>query len=203
MAAACTRTICARWARGIRCGSGLLGEARRNQALRDLRREINEAYRAQIAARRCARQSKAAGKLPDIRYAPFAASGERSLVVCVADCHYGAEWTIRGLRDEVINAYSPEIFEARMAGLLSQLRHILEKEQTSHVALLLCGDALDGMLRASQLMRLRWGAVESCMRFAEYMADGSVRWRCMQTSKSTAWMATIRRSGRWAAARGI
>lgn len=163
---------------GIRLAmeAGLLGgQMTRSeiQALRDLRREINEAYRAQDRSEALrAAVEEAAGKLPDIRIcpAPLAASGERSLVVCVADCHYGAEWTIRGLRDEVINAYSPEIFEARMAELLSQLRHILEKEQTSHVALLLCGDALDGMLRASQLMQLRWGAVESCMRFAEYMA---------------------------------
>lgn len=27
------------------------------------------------------------------------------------------------------------------------------------------------MLRASQLMKLRWGVVESCMRFSEYMAQ--------------------------------
>lgn len=31
----------------------------------------------------------------------------------------------------------------------------------------MCGDSLDGMLRASQLMKLRWGIVESCMRLAE------------------------------------
>jgi len=33
----------------------------------------------------------------------------------------------------------------------------------------MAGDSLDGMLRASQLAKLRWGVVESCMRFAEYM----------------------------------
>ena len=74
------------------------------------------------------------------------------------------------MREEVLNAYSPEIFEARMADLLGQVRAILERERLSHVVLLLCGDALDGMLRSSQLMRLRWGVVESCMRYAEYMA---------------------------------
>lgn len=116
---------------------------------------------------------RAAKSLPDIQIVPQTRRGgqkERSLVLCVADCHYGAEWTIRGLREEVLNAYSPEIFETRMAGLLGQVREILEKEQISHVVLLLCGDALDGMLRSSQLMRLRWGVVESCMRYAEYMA---------------------------------
>lgn len=70
----------------------------------------------------------------------------------------------------MINAYNPEIFEERMSNLLSQVRMILEKEEIGHVTLLLCGDSLDGMLRTSQLMRLRWGMVESCMRFAEYLA---------------------------------
>jgi len=33
----------------------------------------------------------------------------------------------------------------------------------------MAGDSLDGMLRASQLSKLRWGMVESCVRFSEYM----------------------------------
>ena len=53
-----------------------------------------------------------------------------------------------------------------MAGLLGQVWEILEKERISHVVLL-CVDALDGMLRFSQLLWLRWGEVESCMRYAE------------------------------------
>ena len=144
------------------------------QKLRDLRREINEAYRAQNRSE-ALRQAvaEAAARLPEIKipyYAPAGDAADRSLVVCIADCHYGAEWNVRGLRDETLNAYSPEIFERRMALLLRELVTILEKEGLCHVALLLCGDALDGMLRSSQLMRLRWGVVESCMRYAEYMA---------------------------------
>ena len=77
-----------------------------------------------------------------------------------------AEWKIRGLRNEVLNTCSPEILEARMAGLLGQVWEILEKERISHVVLL-CVDALDGMLRFSQLVWLRWGEVESCMRYAD------------------------------------
>lgn len=97
--------------------------------------------------------------------------GKRTLVLCIADCHFGAEWTVRGLRNEILNSYSPEIFYARMGELLVQVRDILEKEKISDVQLLICGDSLDGMLRASQLMKLRWGVVESCMRFSEYMAQ--------------------------------
>lgn len=115
--------------------------------------------------------------MPRIQVSPrerFHDDESQSLVVCIADCHYGAEWTIRGLQGEALNTYSPEIFEARMATLLGEIKAILEKEGIGHVVILLCGDALDGMLRNSQLMRLRWGVVESCMRYAEYMAQ----WVC-------------------------
>ena len=82
--------------------------------------------------------------------------GKRTLVLCIADCHFGAEWTVRGLRGEVLNSYTPEVFYERMSMLLFQTRLILEKEQIGDVQLLICGDSLDGMLRASQLMKLRW-----------------------------------------------
>ena len=124
------------------------------QKLRDLRREINEAYRAQNRSE-ALRQAvtEAAAKLPEIKIpycVPTGDDADRSLVVCVADCHYGAEWDIKGLRDETLNAYSPEIFERRMALLLREIVAILEKEGIGHVVMLLCGDALDGMLRSSQ-----------------------------------------------------
>jgi len=72
------------------------------------------------------------------------------------------------LQGEVINAYSPEAFEERMRKLLTETLTIIEKEQITHIDMVMCGDALDGMLRASQLMKLRWGVVESCMRLSEY-----------------------------------
>lgn len=58
-----------------------------------------------------------------------------------------------------------------MEALLNQVYAILHKEQITHVDLLICGDSLDGMLRSSQLMKLRYGIVESCMRLAEYMTQ--------------------------------
>lgn len=97
--------------------------------------------------------------------------GRKTLVLCIADCHYGAIWTVHGLRGEVLNHYDPDVFQRRMEDLLAQVRMILAREQIGDVELLLCGDSLDGMLRASQLMKLRWGVVESCMRFSEYMAQ--------------------------------
>ena len=98
-------------------------------------------------------------------------NGNKTLVLCIADSHFGAEWTVRGLRGEVLNHYDPEVFFERMDNLLAQTRDILEKEEIHEVQLLLCGDSLDGMLRNSQLMKLRWGVVESCMRYAEYLSQ--------------------------------
>ena len=102
---------------------------------------------------------------------PIAPIGKRTLVLCVADCHYGAEWIVRGLRGEILNPYNPAVFGERMDDLLAQVREIIVKENISDVQLLLCGDSLDGMLRNSQLMKLRWGVIESCMRFSEHMAQ--------------------------------
>ena len=102
---------------------------------------------------------------------PIEPIGKRTLVLCVADCHYGAEWIVRGLRGEILNRYNPEVFAERMDDLLLQVRDIIDRESISDVQLLLCGDSLDGMLRPSQLMKLRWGVIESCMRFSEHMAQ--------------------------------
>ena len=145
------------------------------QQLRDLRNEINETYRAK--SRSEALQDaviRAAKEMPPV-FVPATVNrrtiGKRTLVLCIADCHYGAEWTVHGLRGEILNRYDPDVFCARMENLLQQTRMILEREQIGDVQLLLCGDSLDGMLRSSQLMKLRWGVVESCMRFSEYMAQ--------------------------------
>lgn len=97
-------------------------------------------------------------------------SENKSLVLVIADTHYGAEWTVHGLQGEVVNRYSPEIFEDRMLELLDHTITIIEKEEVSKVYVMLAGDALDGMLRPSQLLLLKYGVIESAMRFAEYFA---------------------------------
>ena len=91
-------------------------------------------------------------------------------MLCLGDFHFGAEWEVKGLYGEIINRYDPEVFERRMSDLLGQTTEILLKEDIHDVVLLMCGDSLDGMLRPSQLMKLRWGAVESCIRVSEYMS---------------------------------
>ena len=75
------------------------------QQLRDLRNEINETYRSS-ARSDALRDSviRAAKEMPPIvspRTAAPHSVGSKTLVLCIADCHYGAEWVIRGLHGEV------------------------------------------------------------------------------------------------------
>lgn len=149
------------------------------QKLRDLRREINESYRAD-ARSEALRDAviQAAGMLSPLEVkvtVPIQTSSNRSLLLAMGDMHYGAEWNVKGLLGETINAYSPEVFEQRMEMLLKEALTILRREDISHVDLMMCGDAMDGMLRSSQLLKLRWGIVESCMRLSEYLANWIAR----------------------------
>ena len=87
------------------------------------------------------------------------------------DAHYGAEFEIRGLYNEIINAYTPEIFEERMNELMAKAISVIHKEGISELYVCDLGDQIDGMLRISQLMKLRFGVVESTIRYAEFMAN--------------------------------
>lgn len=92
-------------------------------------------------------------------------------ILCYGDDHYGTEFEIRGLHGEIINAYSPEIFEQRMHLLLVEAVRKVIKNGFTKLKVYSFGDELDGILRVSQLMKLRYGVVESAMRYAEYISQ--------------------------------
>lgn len=100
---------------------------------------------------------------------------ERCGVLIFGDTHYGKEFTVNGLRGEIINAYSPEIFEERMNRLLAETIQYCQKENLSYIKVLCLGDCLDGYLRHSQAYSLRYGVVESAIKFADYMAQWFMR----------------------------
>ena len=68
-------------------------------------------------------------KVPN-RIMPIHSSREGTLLL--ADTHYGVELKIVGLFGEILNEYSPEIFESRMWDLLNQVIEICEKEGLHH-----------------------------------------------------------------------
>lgn len=96
---------------------------------------------------------------------------DRYAVLVIADMHYGADFTLYGINNEIINSYNPDIFEQRMNLLLSETIDYLKKENINHIKVFNLGDSLDGFLRNSQIWSLRYGVVESAIRFGTYMGN--------------------------------
>lgn len=102
---------------------------------------------------------------------PYCAGKEKEYLLLFGDEHYGAEFELRGLMGEIINAYSPEIFEERMWKLLDAVREIVQDNGIGMLHVMSMGDFCDGVLRVGQLMKLRYGVVESTVRYMEFMAN--------------------------------
>lgn len=97
--------------------------------------------------------------------------GSREYVLLFGDEHYGAEFEIKGLMGDVINSYSPEIFEQRMNELFRQVVKIIKDRGITNLHLHLLGDAIAGLLRPSQLVHLRYGVVDSTIKYANFISD--------------------------------
>lgn len=101
------------------------------------------------------------------RVIPF--HSNREGVLLLADAHYGAEFKIVGLFGETLNEYSPEIFEARMWDLLNQVVEICLKEGFDSLNVYDLGDEIDGLLRVSQLWKLRYGVIDSAVYYGRFI----------------------------------
>lgn len=97
--------------------------------------------------------------------------GEREGVLCLADCHFGKEFKIHGLFNEIINAYSPEVFYSRMTQVYNETLEQVKKENLSVIHIFNLGDSVEGFIRNSQLWSLRWGVIDSATIFGNYMGD--------------------------------
>ncbi len=95
----------------------------------------------------------------------------KSAILAFGDEHYGTEFTIYGLHGEVINSYSPEIFEQRMWTLFYKVLEIIKKEDLTTLYVFALGDFTDGVLRCSQLMKLRYGVVEGTVKYANFISN--------------------------------
>ena len=95
--------------------------------------------------------------------------GDREGCLIIADPHYGVELSIKGLFGETLNEYSPEIFEQRMWNLLEQTIDIVQREGFTALNVYDMGDSIDGLLRVSQLMKLRYGVIESTVRYGRFI----------------------------------
>lgn len=95
---------------------------------------------------------------------------ERCGILCIADSHYGKDVVVKGLNGEIINQYNPEIFEERMEQLLSEVVEFCKKENLYNIKVFNLGDSIDGLLRQSQIWNLRFGVVQSAIRYGDYMS---------------------------------
>lgn len=95
----------------------------------------------------------------------------KEYVLMFGDEHVGCEFEIRGLMGEVINAYSPEIFVERMMKLLDYVKNFVAEKHIETMHVFSMGDFTDGVLRVGQLMKLRWGVVDSTVKYMEFISD--------------------------------
>jgi hypothetical protein len=96
---------------------------------------------------------------------------KRAGILDFADQHFGKDYKIYGLRDEIINEYSPEIFYDRMEHLYNETLDIIKKEGFTSIDIFSLGDTLDGFIRNSQLWTLRYGVTKSSIIYGKYIAE--------------------------------
>jgi hypothetical protein len=89
-------------------------------------------------------------------------SNDSEMILSIADAHYGADFIIRGMMDEILNEYNPEIFEKRMW-------EVLNKTGFKKVNVIDLDDSIEGILHISQLASLRYGVVDSLIGYADFM----------------------------------
>ena len=97
---------------------------------------------------------------------------QRSGVLCIGDEHYGTLIDMESLFGQRVNVYSPEIFKARMEMLMRKV--VDDKYNVSDYDSLTVfdlGDAIQGVLRQSDLVKLKAGVIDSAMQYAEYISN--------------------------------
>lgn len=93
-------------------------------------------------------------------------------ILAFGDCHFGYEFEVNNLSGGIINKYSEEIFVERMEKLLQEALNICATNHIKKLSVMELGDSIHGILRLnSSLMNLRYGILESAVRYADYLAD--------------------------------
>lgn len=89
----------------------------------------------------------------------------------ITDAHYGIEFEIKDLDGNIINSYSPEIFETRMWHLRDEILKIVQDKRLARIHIWELGDGIQGILRLnSQLLKLRYGIIDSSIRYADFLS---------------------------------
>ena len=92
-------------------------------------------------------------------------------LLCLADAHFGKEILINDLKGEIINQYDEEIFKQRMYKLLNKTLDICKKEDLTEIHIMNLGDELDGLIHLGQLVNLKYGVIESAIKYSYFIAS--------------------------------
>lgn len=106
---------------------------------------------------------------------------EQTGLLCLSDQHLGKVVELKGFDGEVVNSYSPEIFEARMWKLLRDFEtDFVENIAIDKLVVFDLGDCIEGILRCDKTLRsLKTGVIESANHYANFMAA----WFCEAYNK--------------------
>lgn len=110
-------------------------------------------------------------QVPEIKVKKKNNTDIQTLVIDIADAHFGRKCEIKGLLGETLELYSVEIFYDRMWELLERTVEIINKENIEFVTVLNLSDSIDGLIHTNQLLVAQMGVVESVMAFGEFMAQ--------------------------------
>lgn len=99
-------------------------------------------------------------------------ANERTGVLCIGDAHYGTVIDMPTLFGEKVNVYNPDIFKARMTMLMDKI--VDDKYNIAdydNLVVFDLGDAIQGILRTSDLMKLKAGVIDSALQYAEFISQ--------------------------------
>lgn len=137
----------------------------------EVNRWVRESARQELIAEAI---SNAVEQLEPIQFTPnlnkIQRDTEKAVTVDLADIHFGRSGTIFGLKGEVLAEYSEEIFYQRMEKLMQETIEVIKKENAHTLYVFNLGDAIDGLLRLTQLQVLNMGVIDSIMKIAEYLS---------------------------------
>lgn len=98
-------------------------------------------------------------------------TSDKEYVLVFGDEHYNSCFQIKGIHGEILNEYSPEICEQRMWNLLEKIIKVCSDNDVRVLNIFNMGDFTDGLLRVSQLKKLRYGNVEGTIKFSNFLCE--------------------------------
>lgn len=107
--------------------------------------------------------------LPPIEFTQeqFKSKGRSTGLLCIADAHNGIDISMGTVAGEVVNVYSPEILKERLNKLLNMVVTDANKYfNYDRLIVFDLGDAIQNILRMSDIAKLKMGVLESVMDYA-------------------------------------